>query len=239
MKTVTTPSSLISRSILLAGLSFSFTLTSLVAGEPAPQTAATFPTSSNGFSEGFYLEGFGGLSGLMDDTIHLNGERFDGEYGGGFLGGAAIGQQWNRWSLELEFFYRSNDIDVVSRGAERFVGGDYASTNFFLNAHYTFGSLAGQAAIIRPYLGAGIGLMQEIDIDMTGLNVEDVSASWEPAFQAILGVRWEISAHWSIFTEARYTYAGDPSLRSESGASQTVRADYNGWTALAGLRWTF
>jgi opacity protein-like surface antigen len=232
-------SSLIRRSLVLAGLSLSLNLGALSAGEPLLQAAVNLPAEPPTFSQGFYFEGFGGFSGLMDDGIQLNGERWDGEYGGGFLGGGAIGHQWRAWSLELEFFYRSNDIDAVSRGGDRFAGGDYASTNFFLNAHYTFGSLGGRAAIIRPYVGAGVGLMQEIDIDMPGLGVEDVSATWKPAFQAIFGVRWELNAHWSIFTEGRYTYAGDPKLRSETGASQTVRADYKGWTALAGLRWTF
>ena len=238
MKTLSITSP-IGRSLILAGLALSFSTNSLVAGSSAPQAAASIPATSSDFSEGIYIEGFGGFSGLFDDDINLNGEKFSGEYGGGFLGGAAIGQQWKNLSLELEFFYRSNDIDSVSRGSESFEGGDYASTNFFLNAQYTFGSIAGRSAIIRPYFGAGIGLMQEIDIDMTGLNVEDISTTWEPALQAILGLRWELSPHWSLFTEGRYTYAGDPTLKSESGPSQSVTANYNGWTALAGLRWTF
>jgi opacity protein-like surface antigen len=206
-----------------------------VVSSPAIARASDTLASSNGY----YVEVFGGFSGLMNEGLSLDGSNYDADYGRGFLTGAAVGHQWSGFSLELEFFYRSNDVDQVSRGAERFMDGDYASTNFFLNAQHTFGSIAGNSAVIRPYVGAGLGLMQEIDIDLPGVGVEDISANWEFGFQALAGIRWEISEHWSLFAEARYIYGGDPELRAETGGGQTVRADYNGWSALAGLRWTF
>jgi opacity protein-like surface antigen len=198
-------------------------------------TFTTVPEASTGL----YLEGFGGFSGLLDDGLTLDGNNFDANYGSGFLSGAALGYQWTNLSLELEFFYRSNDVKSVSRGQDRFSGGDYASTNFFLNTQYTFGSIAGKAAVIRPYIGAGVGLMQEIDMDLPGAGVESLSSSWEFGLQALVGVRWEISSHWSLFTEARYTHGGSPDLSAESGPERSASADYNGWTALAGVRWTF
>ncbi len=243
MKTILrpTPGSHAFSSFGLAALLFTLTLSAapMQAGEsplPAPVgTLTTAPTASTGL----YLEGFGGFSGLLDDGLTLDGNNYDASYGSGFLGGAALGYQWTNFSLELEFFYRSNDVDTVSRGQDRFSGGDYASTNFFLNTQYTFGSIGGRAAVIRPYIGAGIGLMQEIDMDLAGAGAEDLSSTWEFGFQALVGVRWEISAHWSLFTEARYTHGGSPNLSAESGPARSASADYNGWTALAGVRWTF
>ena len=222
-----------------AVLALSLSTTPLLAGDPVLPTAAGTPTETAITSNGWYLEAFGGFSGLLDDGLTLDGNDYDASYGGGFLGGAALGYQWTNLSVELEFFYRTNDVDTLTRDEERFTSGDYASTNFFLNTQYTFGSLAGNAAVIRPYIGAGIGLMQEIDIDLPGAKAEDLSASWEFGFQALAGLRWEISPHWSLFTEARYTYGGSPELTSEAGPERTATADYNGWTALTGLRWTF
>lgn len=217
----------------------------LRAGEPAMPAGPAMPAAvgaadaASAASTGLYLEGFGGFSGLIDDGLTLDGESYDARYGSGFLSGAALGYQWTNLSLEVEFFYRSNDVDTVSRGRDRFTDGDYASTNLFLNAQYTFGSLLGGTAVVRPYLGVGAGLMQEIDIDLPAAGAEDLSASWEFGFQALVGVRWEFSPHWALFAEGRYTYGGDPELTSESGPSRTAKADYNGWAALAGVRWTF
>jgi opacity protein-like surface antigen len=211
----------------------------LRAGDPVLPTATGTPAAAAPASDGWYVEAFGGYSGLLDDRLTLDGNTYDANYGSGFLGGAAVGYQWAHFSVELEFFYRGNDVDTVRRDAERFTGGDYASTNYFLNTQYTFGSLAGNAAVIRPYIGVGVGLMQEIDMDLPGAGAEDLSANWEFGFQALVGLRWEISPHWSLFTEGRYTYGGSPDLKSEAGPDRTATADYNGWTALAGVRWTF
>ncbi len=205
---------------------------------PAPASISTV-TATPTASTGLYFEGFGGFSSLLNDGLTLNGKNYDASYGSGFLSGAALGYQWLSFGLELEFFYRSNDVSSVSRGLERFAGGDYASTNFFLNTQYTFGSIAGLAAVIRPYIGAGIGLMQEIDIDLPGTGAENLSSSWDLGIQALVGLRWEISPHWSLFTEARYIYGGSPDMSTETGPSRSATAEYNGWTALAGLRWTF
>jgi len=243
MKTIRrlTPSSPTRPSFGLAAavLTLSLPATPLWAGDQVLPTAAATPATTAPASNGWYVEAFGGYSGLLDDGLTLDGNTYDANYGSGFLGGAALGYQWTNFSVELEFFYRSNDVDTLSRDAERFTGGDYASTNYFLNTQYTFGSLAGNAAVIRPYIGVGVGLMQEIDIDLPGARAEDLSANWEFGFQALVGLRWEISPHWSLFTEARYTSGGSPDLKSEAGTERTATADYNGWTALAGLRWTF
>lgn len=236
-----TPGSHTCSSFGLAALVLTLTVSTapLLAGEaPLPASVGTLTTAPTA-STGLYLEGFGGFSGLLDDGLTLDENNYDASYGSGFLSGAALGYQWTHFSLELEFFYRSNDVDTVSRGRDRFTDGDYASTNFFLNTQYTFGSIAGQAAVIRPYIGAGIGLMQEIDIDLPGAGAEDLSSTWEFGFQAIIGLRWEISPHWSLFTEGRYIHGGSPSLSAETGPARSASADYNGWTALAGLRWTF
>lgn len=194
--------------------------------------------------DGMYLEVIGGFHGLTSGDVKQAGATSEGSYGGGFLAGMAIGKELTpAWSLELEWFYRSNEVDTLDGGVFGGVNdGDFASTNLMLNAIYTFRSeSAGEGFFdnINPYVGLGIGAMQELDIDMTVLGVEqEYSDNWVPSAQIIVGAIYPINERFSAFGELRYHFSGSSTLEAETGGLE-VDADYNGYSALFGIRYSF
>jgi hypothetical protein len=194
--------------------------------------------------DGMYLEAIGGLHGLSSGDVKQAGASSDGSYGGGFLAGMALGKEFTpTWSLELEWFYRSNELDSLDGGIFSGVkDGDFASTNLMFNAIYTFRSgSAGDGFFDKfsPYVGLGIGAMQELDIDMTVLGVEqEYSDKWVPSAQIMLGAIYPINERFSAFGELRYHFSGSSTLEAEIGGLE-VDADYNGYSALFGIRYSF
>jgi len=92
---------------------------------------------------------------------------------------------------------------------------------------------------VQLYCGLGVGLMQEVDIDMTiGGASQEFSDNWVPAAQLILGAAYPINATFSATVEVRYHYAASPNLEAASGGAG-VKADYSGYSALLGLRYSF
>ena len=203
-------------------------------------------TSARGATlwDGVYLDVFGGFSGLSSGDVKQAGQTSDGSYDGGFLSGLAVGKELSpAWSLELEWFYRNNGVDSMNGGVFDGVSdGDFASTNLMFNAIYTFrrdDANEGFFNKISPYVGLGLGAMQEVDIDMKVAGIEqEFSDHWVPSSQIIVGAIYPINACFSAFAELRYHYSGSPTLDAENGGGR-VDADYDGYSALFGLRYSF
>jgi opacity protein-like surface antigen len=138
--------------------------------------------------------------------------------------------------LEAEWFYRSNEISSVTGGPFNGVNnGDFASTNLMFNAIYHFHA----TDKVKLYCGLGLGLMQEVDIDMTISGAEqEFSDKWVPAAQLILGAAYPINQTFSATAEVRYHFASSPSLEASNGGAG-LKADYSGYSALLGLRYSF
>ncbi len=186
---------------------------------------------------GLYLDFFGGFSGLSNGNLIQSGATSKGSYDGGTIIGMALGKHLNTdWDLEAEWFYRSNEISSVTGGAFNGVSeGDFASTNLMFNALYTFYA----SDKIKLYCGLGVGLMQEVDIDLTiGGGEQEFSDNWVPAAQLILGASYPINSSFSATAEVRYHYASSPDLEASNGGSR-LQADYSGYSALIGLRYSF
>lgn len=194
--------------------------------------------------DGVYLDVFGGFSGLSSGDVKQSGQTSEGSYDGGFLSGLAVGKQLcPAWSLELEWFYRNNGVDSMNGGVFDGVSdGDFASTNLMFNIIYTFQlEDVGEEFFnkITPYVGLGLGAMQEVDIDMTVAGVEqEFSDNWIPSSQIMVGAIYPINESFSAFAELRYHYSGSPTLDAENGGGR-VDADYDGYSALFGLRYSF
>jgi opacity protein-like surface antigen len=200
--------------------------------------------NSGSWTDGLYLKTFGGFNFVADGDISQGGLIGDGSYDPGQLFGAAIGKEFTpNWALELEFFYRSADIDSISAGGPfaGFTEGDFASTNLMLNGIYTFTQPDGSAlwGKFTPYVGAGVGFLQEADMDVTVGGVErEFDDNFLFAAQVLAGVSYEITPSWSIYGEARYHFAGEIELDPGAGGG-VLKADYNGLSCLIGLRYKF
>lgn len=165
----------------------------------------------------------------------------------------ALGYAWgNNWRTELEFSYRSNDIDQIDPGAS-FTGlpsgsisGDTKSYAVLINALYDI-DLGGA---FTPYVGGGVGFAS-IDHDITGaltsggaptdaLSIAYGDQYTTLAFQGIAGVAVELAEN--MVLDLSYRYLGTITDEADgfiNGAAAGIDTDYDVHSLFAGLRWNF
>jgi len=199
--------------------------------------------SEASFRDSVYLKAMGGLSLLGDTDINQAGAATEGEFSLGQLSGAGIGYKINEsWALELEYLYRSNELDTASGGAfGAATGGDFTTTSIMFNAVYTAQpfDLLSTGKQLSPYYGFGVGFLTEGDIDLEiGGVKQEYSEKFMLAGQVFAGLSYEMNANWSLFGELRYSFAGEIEMEPSGGGSE-VTADYNGFQVMIGLRYDF
>lgn len=137
----------------------------------------------------------------------------DGEYAAGAFFGGGVGYDLDPdWSLELDYVYRSNDVDRATfGGTTAATNGDYASTVVSLSALRRFGS----DGPVRPYVGAGLAYVTEIDIDLVDGGGETSFSDSGLGAQLMVGVEWELNDRVALYAEARYLQAFDVDMGPE------------------------
>ena len=192
----------------------------------------------------FYLKPHAALSIVQDNDFGQSGVAAvgasgDGSYDTGFATGLAFGYLYgNGFSAEIDWEYRRNDNDgVVFSDGTRFSEGDIASNTFYLNGYYTFEDAFGK---VRPYLGAGIGWVQEIDLDLEAGGVEtSYSSDGDVAWQVMAGLETSLARNWRLQGEVRYTRVAGVDLEQEGGTGRITDLDYDAWTVGIGLIYDF
>ncbi len=171
-------------------------------------------------------------SSFRQSGVAEDGATGNGDFDSGYFAGIGFGYRFdNGWSTDLTWEFRTNDIDEVRfSDGTRFTEGNYASNIIYLNGYYTFGTA--QDRRWRPYLGAGLGYVQEIDIDLEAGGVENsYSGDGEIAYQVMGGVKYDLSDRWRLQGEARYVSVSGSDLDFEgNGSGQISDIDYDGWT---------
>lgn len=207
--------------------------------------ALAAPAAAQGEPPGFY-------GTLYVQFSRLGSTSFD-ETGGGGLGpglkasfgsgvgfGGDLGYRYgNGWAAEVEWNYRRHDLDALrSGGATVATEGDYASNTLFVNGLRRF---AGPASGWTPYLGAGIGWVQEIDFDIASAGVErGYSKGGALAIQLIGGVERALGTHWSLAADLRWMRVGGVGLAAEEGVTGRIaKPAYNPLSVQIGLRRRF
>lgn len=134
----------------------------------------------------------------------------------GFNAGISLGRLFdNNVSVELGWEYRSNSSETILTAAEVFPDGNYAASSFFLNSAYFFET----ANNWRPYVGAGLVWLQEVDIDLERNGNElSYSDGGQTGLQFFVGVDYKFNSSWSAQLEARLVRVNDISLTGEEGA---------------------
>lgn len=207
--------------------------------------AAFLLTAGPAMAEGnYYLKGHAGFSIAQDNDfgqtgVAATGASGDGNYGSGFATGAALGYRYgNGFSAEIDWEYRSNDNDSITfSDGTSYSEGNLASNTFFVNGFYTF-----QEAFdnVRPYIGAGIGWVQEIDLDIEAAGIEtSYTGDSEIAWQLMTGLETTFNTDWRLQGELRYTRIADVDLEQESGPGRITGLDYDTWTIGLNLIYDF
>lgn len=191
--------------------------------------------------EGPFVKLQGGLNFALDSD-------FDGSDSSSFPSGEASldtgaiiglagGYRFNRnIAAELEYTYRSNDIDKVedSSGSTFIDGGDLASVAIMANGYYYFDF----AETWSPYVGLGIGFLQEIDGDLGFVNgnnqgeLEDEVFAW----QAMLGAEVPLDDSWRFYGEGRFLSAPGPEISNSRGSYDV---DYENLSLIVGIGYQF
>ena len=197
--------------------------------------------------KGFYVTAYGQYSRIGSSTFTESGAQGAGsgltaEFGSGLGLGGDVGYRYgNGWAAEVEWNYRSHALDSLRRGgADLARDGDFASNIVLLNGLYRFAS----ARPWIPYVGAGIGWVQEIDIHITpaaGGSERGYSASNRFAFQLIAGVEYALTPRWRLTADVRWLRVGSVQMDNESGnGGGSVRSpEYNPFSVQVGLRYGF
>lgn len=202
--------------------------------------AATAPAMAE---ERWFVRPYLGLSQMSDtdsdfeDIEGLSGKA-DIDLDTGFTGGLGIGYRLNdKIAVELGWEYRSNDSAVSLAGREDFDDGNYASNIFYLNGHYRFA----RDGDWRPYIGAGLTWIEEIDIDLER-NGEELSYSGDgdTGYQVFAGIDYALGPRWLLQSELRHGSITGIDLDGESGDPGSFDGiDYETTTLQLGLVYEF
>jgi opacity protein-like surface antigen len=198
-------------------------------------------TADNVDYQGPYVRLMGGLNFALDSD-------FDGSDTGSFpsgearldtgsVVGLAAGYRFNRnFGADLDYFYRSNDIDAIkgAEGGNIANGGDLASVAIMANGYYYLD----YAETWSPYLGLGAGFLQEIDSDVQLLGVESQKDLEDQVFawQAIVGAEVPLDTSWRVYGEGRFMSAPSADLSNSSGS---YSVDYNNLSLMFGIGYQF
>jgi len=193
------------------------------------------------WSDGLYLKAVGGLSFTQDDTADRGtAGRSSVDFETGIAAGSAIGYEiTDNVSAELEFIYRSADVDRFGNAGFG-TGDDFSSTVVTLNALYQMdGWDIGVGKRLRPFAGIGLGVTQEVDLDiLSGSAAGDFEGSGDFVYQLRAGANFEVTDAWILSSELRYMDAGSVSLSRDSSGPD-LEIDYQTVDLLFGIAYRF
>lgn len=191
--------------------------------------------------EGPFLKLNGGLNFALDsDFKGSSSELFpsgEATLGGGTAMGLSGGYRFNRnFAGELEYTYRSNDIDKIksSGGSQIADGGDLASVAIMANGYYYLDYCDSWS----PYVGLGVGFLQEIDSDIQMVGISDQKDLEDSLFawQAAVGAEVPLDERWRFYGEGRFLSAPGAELSNGKGS---YKLDYNNLSLMIGIGYQF
>lgn len=151
--------------------------------------------------------------------------------GGGLMTGGGVGWYLRPdLRLEADYTYRSNELrstTVPGLSAQQ-TDADYASVIITANLLKDFEGWSTSWARFKPYVGAGIGVAQEIDSDLTLGGAKREFSGNRAAWQLLAGVQWHYQSPWFAGVGLKYVNAGTPRLKGTSAGTGDLQATYKG-----------
>ncbi len=198
-------------------------------------------------SKGFYFTVYGqhsriGSSNMAESGTLGAGSGLRAEFASGTGFGGDIGYRYgNGWAAEVEWNYRRHSLDSLRRGSANLSrDGDFASNILLINGLRRFAAKGAWT----PYAGAGIGWVQEIDIDISpssGGAERGYSSGSKAALQLIGGVEYTLTPQWRLTADARWLRVGSVRLNNETGnpGGSAGPLKYNPFSVQVGIRRSF
>lgn len=217
--------------------------TALFGGMAALASSAQAQTDDSGFYATVYAQ----ASRLGSTTFdEIGTARFGTGLKADFDTGLGLGGDFgylygNGWAAEVEWNWRRHDLSSLRRSGTAVAGvteGDFASNIIFVNGLRRF-TLA--STRIVPYVGVGLGWVQEIDFDLNSATLERAwSDQGEFGVQLMGGAEFPLGDAWRLTTDLRLLRVGEVELPAEEGVTgRLADPEYNPLSVQVGLRRRF
>ena len=171
---------------------------------------------------GFYASAYGGVPAAPSTSFsefRPTGPGVGGtaKFGGGLGFGAAVGRRFgNGWAVELALDERGNYLRRIGGVA---VDGNIFSETVLLNGYYRFPA----RGAFRPYIGAGVGYVVALDIDVDRNGSEqEYSREGGVAVQAIVGVEYTLAPRWRLTGDARWGSVGSGTFTASAPGNTLI-----------------
>ena len=156
---------------------------------------------SFGASAQYYIGAQAGWTGLPYQTDTIAGQRpVPVQFNAGYNVGVRGGYQLGPWRFEEEYSHRRNGVAEYDESAGA-VSGNRHTNSIMTNVIYDLST----GWPITPHIGVGIGAMNVFDglkVPSRGLVFND--SSWQFAYQAIGGLRYDINPVLTLDLDYRY-----------------------------------
>jgi opacity protein-like surface antigen len=200
--------------------------------------AAFLACGGSAAAQTLYLGVEGGWTSLQNQTNKATGyfpstAKFDS----GFAVGGRVGYEMGPWRFEEEYAYRGNDISSLANGGIPVLGasGSRQSHAFMTNLLYDI-SLGWP---VTPHIGIGIGAANLIDkASAPGFGTLRDDSDWQFGYQAIGGIRYNLTPNFAFDVDYRYFATTRASFRVP-GTTVRERSGYETHNVIASLvyRW--
>src|SRR5207248_10779099 len=164
-------------------------------------------------------------------------------FGDGFAAGARIGYEWGPWRFEEEYAYRSNDLSGLRVGGFNVPGvsGSRQSHAIMTNVLYDINPAWFNIGWpISPHVGAGVGAVNINDrARVTGFGRVFNDDDWQFGYQAIAGVRYNVTPNLAVDVDYKYLATTDPTFRVPAAPAVRYRSGYNTHNLMASLVYRF
>jgi opacity protein-like surface antigen len=186
----------------------------------------------------YYIGAQAGWTGLPYQT-----DTFEGfgsvpvQFNAGYNIGARGGYQLAAWRFEEEYSYRRNGVaayDVAGANANG-VSGNRHTHSIMTNVIYDLTT----GWPVTPHIGVGIGAMNVFDgLQVPGRGLMFNDSSWQFAYQAIGGLRFDINPVLAVDLDYRYLATTESTFRIPN-TSRSYRTGSNTNNFVASLTYRF
>lgn len=197
---------------------------------PAPAPAPAPVVESEG---GPYGAVYGGASWLEDAHVDSDvlGEDGESDFDTGWIAGGALGYAFGGETVEpraeLDFSYRTHDIDEFQLGGSSSdPGGDLSTISGLANVWVD----VPVTERLKPYAGGGLGAAH-VTLDTDDVDDGDTVFAW----QLGAGVAYQFTPRVAATADYRWFNTEDPSFQDDG----ETEVDYGTHNALLGLRFLF
>ncbi len=219
-------------------------LTRITLAAGACLTAATLITVSSAKAQTYYVGGEAGWNVLPDQTDKISGiGSAKSRYDSGYAVGARAGYEWGPWRFEEEYNYRNNGLSGIRAGGFNLPGvsGSREAHAIMTNVIYDVNlNQFGISTPITPHIGVGIGAVDIIDhAKVAGVGQLFNDNDWEFGYQAIAGLRYNVTPNVAVDLDYRYLATTDATFRVPSAPAIKYTSGYNNHTLMASMVYRF